>query len=1616
MQEINISEILFQPLKNDYENSYNQQKLQSGFDYMESIIKFIGILSISIVKKIDIEIYNKILMENFKLTPSLGDYKSLATQSFLKQNIKINKNNSNSFFIFLEELFREKDLFIEVIMAEDILNNNLKYKKILTLWNLLEEYVVNFRNKIKGHGASFRNEDKEQSLLVLKNLEEVINFLEIKLNKLLSSRKLNFYIISNDNLEKEHNTMDVIVKYEDELYCLAPFLVYLECKKFSCKENHRTKIFFYNDGKASKSYYLDYSFNHYYFFSENNGVDDSLKQIKNLQPSINFNDTSDNNRLDNLMEIFIGRENELFEAKKHIDYGIKNNVSTIMTIIGKPGSGKSAFISKLISEIKYSYNLENRNFCSYIFYVKKLEMTDDEINFFYNKLAKYLSSIGIRMPKFDLNENVSYLEKLEEILSSINLPFIFVIDGLDEFKKSEDFIQNFPLSKLSNNIHIIFSSREYDYILQPLKDKIFNTNIKILNEDNYMKNLASIKLGFLERYNVNILIDKVLTKDLKRDSLIYQEIQDEIYKKSEGWPLYVHYISDMLVEFNPSTDDIKIEILEYSKQLPSGLDNFYFTLFKNLDSISSQILYILYFSVKNVSFESFYQIIIKLNSLIDRKEFQNKYFSNIEIFLKKEGNKYNFYHLSIKEAIKDYFKNRSIITNINKDSLIYSNGIKIDEEFDFNIFKDFYYLKENSDLFEFLYKLKSLLLQDKNDKNLFEYFQANIIHIFNQYLWFSIFHENITYREEKLLINNRLIVSKKISDLINKLHLIFDDIKNPTLEEIEIAYKFSIINNNYEKILDYYTYNSNYFIKFLTKILAGIKNPKIQKYFEEFYFLFTNLLDDNIKYILIHSNLLANYEKIRLLIKDSIEDEELKTLSRRNRKNSFIKSEPLINNLKKMLNLLDSSEYYIYKQLDSSEIKTYSDEKLIDIVINLIREISIEKDCFLLIKKFLSNIILKEIYLINNMISLIRNSKFYEFQIDELYFQFIKVCDIEEQAFRIYYSIKSEIYRAMSLVIIGEKFKLEDKKQDGMQMLKSIDLNSLSDINRQRILDFNANNEFINLEVTEEQEYVSNGIIGEHTSIENSLKIVYKMFDYKKKYSYPSMHDKRMELEQISDKLIEHFDFDLLFKGYTYIKNEENKNKFLRKIANELNNFDDILGILKEIDNLKIKDLIIIDNLHKINQEQFFDIFKMINQEINKFVECSIDIGIELNILLNIIENIDEKYEQQKVLEYLGKNYLDKKHDELFNYIKTIKNKDERIVYILKGLIKKESRFDRLIEFLEVLKAIDNNFIKEDLNQELILKLIDNCFDIEYSLNLFEQLDKGENRAKAYISMANNLNDKSFYIKAIDEIELIAFEPIKIKLLIDLYLVLGNKELYIKAINILKSKWSSISKKSFSCEYILEKVELSLENSLEIISLISSSFSKDYSFGKLALKQNNLNIALDILDKIKNNDIKYRVYKDLMSKFDDEYTIKIIEKLLKNITVYVQKEIDFDIENLTFIDKFKFIYNSEITNSFNYVYKYSKESILNFYNIQLSNKETKRIDLILKELYNLKISRTKFELINDEINYDSLNTKANNIKQEILNDVILLRQFIEKFHINELKFKKSDILDLLDDE
>jgi len=1247
-----MTKVLFERLKQDYNSTKEQIKFFNGLDYMEAMIKFFGVLNISIVKTIDEDIYNKIFFDNFKVSPSLGDYKSLATNPFVKNN-KTRLKNKDELYDILYDIFKKDDLELNLIMAEDILSHNLHNKKsIKNLWILFEEYTVNFRNKLKGHGASFSSDDEEFSKTILEHLDSIIKTIESKLNLLLKTKNLKFFYIENDTSNTEFITSDVAVQYKDKNYQLSPLLIYITCDKFSCKQNNKTKIFFYNDGKESKSYYLDYGLNHHFYFSSYNNINSTLKDMIDIQKEITKHNSSDKQKYDNLLKTFVGREYELKNSKEHIVKNIKTNTSSIITVRGKPGTGKSAFVSKLQDDIKD----EDKELKSYIFYAKKGYMGSQEDKYFYNKLSGYFDNIGIKIKSLKNFNEATATEKLENLFNSVKEqlkePLLLIIDGLDEFNKPISFLRDFPLGHISNYIHIIFTTRGYQNILDTLRDKLFTNdlNIDILNKEDYKKNDISLSLNALEKNEVEILINEVLTKDIQRDSAIYRNIQDEIYQKSQGLPIYIYYISEKFIDIIiDENDDIPKKILEYAKELPNGIDEFYYSTFKNLDTISSQILYIVYFSSKPISFDSFYYLIENLNNEhIDKKYFYNNFFLNIEIFLTKDKDeRYSFYHLSVKEAVKNYFKYTKNLEDIVEiDYNTFSKHIPIAEyqvEQYKELFKKYYYLKDNSDLFNLIENFQKIMQDKKEDKNLQEFFKDNFLGIYAKYIWFKIYQDTISYDEIKAKDYRKFDnfeLKSKSKKLIKNFFSIYEQSDKIDIDEIKLAYEFALLLEDYDKVLEYSDDYKNSFTNLFIDICWNLDKEENKRKFKELKPIWSEFFSDEFKKVLLCNEKILRFTNRSLEIAKSI----------------------------KKHSIMETAEEIVYDKLkeikyrrnnkDKLELSSILNELILNELIN-IEDDYIIQDILILLSQ--QNIDRQTILIILDKIKLIKD-ELIKFDTIKGIVQNINNKDLLKKILIIIDETDDKYKKIHSLIIVGQKENNYDLIKESLNILNTIHHNSTRKICLARII------KYCDTEILLEQLlYIINSIKYDYIKLE-PLSLIIKQISVK---GYQELLKKALEIAENLDEP------NLISSNYY-------KDKDLRflisinqiddiNLLTELVNFEHLISQLLLFKNNYIKIKLIISILMKTNYKKYL-------AEILNSIIC-INNNIERINLLNLL--VDTTFLNNFL--FIQNQNQNIKPDEALE-LTAIKDSDAVLRYY--GIIEKEevSLYENYITQLKELK------------------------------------------------------------------------------------------------------------------------------------------------------------------------------------------------------------------------------------------------------------------------------------------------------------------------------------------
>jgi len=872
MQTININTALFKTLKDDYklhkDKDDKQSILRAGMDYMEAMVKLYSVISFSMLKDIDSDKAKKLItnQHTFSSQPSLGHYYKLLTK---------NERDLNSILDIINDILNEKN-DTEILDIVSINADEIVYKKCTTLRSVLD-YSVSFRNKI-AHGASFGSDDK-QSAKTLEILDDIITNLEIVCG------------VVDTNIKFYHEDMKVFIsdknKKDGKFYELVPLVLYIECDKYICHDNHRTKLFFLNEAKPNQSYFLDYSLNHYFLSDKNHDAyqllqkeNKKLKQKKSIYTKHLAYSPTNTNMEQDLVSNFVGRENELNQCLEHIKSSKKNNKASFINIVGKPGIGKSSFVTLLKTKLLEDTEL-NEKMHSFIYYFSKdnLGSKDEEYKNFYNKLKEYIpknpnTKDSTSNSEFDFTKDMEIL--IENYDKHQSKPLLLIIDGIDELSHPLDFIRNFSI-KFSTKIHLIFTFRDYKYLKDIIRTKFESScsRINILNQNSVLKDGYSIDIKNLLEDKVEELLYKVIPKDIK-DNEQYNKIVQTIYERSEGLPLYIHYICEELKNNIANIhNDIAKNIIKWADKLPPDIAGFYTKRFEQLDKpMQREILLLIFYSkipLDTMTIISLLEYVSNsYDSSIDEGIFEKDYFNHIEIFLKSNKlGEYIFYHNSVREALFEYLKKKKHIYTFDHDKL---DGLLLTNDIEENssIIDDFYYMVNSSSTYKFIKELVSFLKNNENENyTISKYYNNNFLHLYNRLIYIHMLQqedcitlEDIQNKNYKSLKTFKPIKNKEIEkffELVNKKK------ENNKIEryEIQYAYELALFVEDYDKVLQYKDEYKNYYVNQLIDICWNLDKEENKIKFKEIKHNCNDFFTKDILELIFHNRIISQFKEIK---------------------------------------------------------------------------------------------------------------------------------------------------------------------------------------------------------------------------------------------------------------------------------------------------------------------------------------------------------------------------------------------------------------------------------------------------------------------------------------------------------------------------------------------------------------------------------------------------------------------------------------------------------------------------------------------------------------------------------------------------------------------------------
>lgn len=1591
LEPINIKASLLEPLKEAYNGAESHKEFAYGLDYMEAMTKFLASLCVSLVGEMDKTTFEEIFLNNFKLTPSLGDFKSLATNCFSKENKKkiTQKDSSESFKALYNELY---DIFhntnkITLDTIDSLMSNKNSTVTKTSLSSLLNEYIVTFRNKLKGHGASYRDDESEQIEAINNTLRKINDYIEKSVEAVVSLGSLSFSVEKTSS-EITHDINSIYVSYSTgettDTFKIIPIMVYLTCDKYSCKDNHRIKIFYYNDGTGANSYYLDYGYNHYFCF-EKNDIKNVFEELTKLESAVLG--SSSEERRGELVGNFVGREDELKIAKEYLLNSIKINQSSSIVIIGSPGIGKSAFISKLQTQLKEDSEQLNKDksvIDSYIFYAKKGDM-GNEVALFYSKIRSFfkeqlklmpLSGRNDKNADSNIDEDLAMQEKLEKLFKSYSYEketrnLVIFIDGLDEFDKPVDFLGYLPI-QANKNIHIVFSTRQSADILAVLKTKLYESHVlgdskskEVFKDEkiqDYANNSYSLEIGALTDAEAKSLISDVLPYEIKQ-SEEYEEILNEICDRSEKLPLYIKYICDELKRKNPQSDFAK-EILEYAKQLPPKLSEFYIRSFKNIQSKSREILNTLYSSKTQISFNLFFKLL--QSNGIDATEFKQKYFNEIAIFLTSGKNGYGFYHLSVKEALKSYYTNEKDIKCIAElDVKTFLNEFNIPTEYQYlydALKEELFYIEKTDHGFfaslQNLYQqLDAIKSDDAQNDELLKYYKNNYLHIAYSYIWFRIFQDTIdfeSFSEKKYVSLANIQMSNEVQQSIESLFRHYEKIKPFNLEDIRYAIEIALLSKNYEQLLKITDHFGNNIQDRITAICSSNYKP-----------------DTNTNVKVIQKENFDDYQAIKYDVFASLEDEFLVSLAN---SDSVIRDNPdiardIASELIELLNF-DSIEYTFEKLLDyrksNSESITVLTKDLQDGFDEADRWVEIVKKC--LEKSSDSNV---------NFIK----DNFNGFCINALRIANIAVTSGNVDHSEYLNDTKKAIQKVAFILI---STSVIDNLSNCCQASSSDEKSSLI---YKRVFEILVKSE-CNVEYMGQRSLYG---YEQSDSYENLIFYFRKFFQFKgiadtkqsnKDNEIFLLIEERLSRECDSDDLELMFEWsnhiinsELRFRTISLIVKKSENIEFIRSIILSLDQYDPWYDIYMTMIKLSVKNIIFFDALAEFHiQNQFLSAFIEIYEVVLK---GSDRLKSEIFSLLESEKNPNFQTDKSTFAYYLTGD---------IEFALCVDNPNYKNIILL-NIAK---RFDDLEKIVKIWERMDNPNFKNMLIGDSLTK----CRDIDEI-----------HRYKRYLDNPNFID--KYYNNAVYQLAL-RTRDIALMDLINNQELRGNGYIKIKLLMIV--------------DLAMTNLEQALHNLDEIQDLSKKQKFKTLIELAERLSHSDVGKALDVIAKIQDSSYKSIALSNIIDKINDEGTFNtvLIEILALNnnttnsIGVILNNAKRYDITNLLLNN---IMIQRQICNNFTSKFAYDfvshvdKKSLIRYYGLPLEKKS--HLELMVEELVELKKQREQAENDENESLYDEITERAEEIKNKIYEKNKELEVFLAQYNVTELKYKRTDILELI---
>lgn len=323
------------------------------------------------------------------------------------------------------------------------------------------------------------------------------------------------------------------------------------------------------------------------------------------------------------------------DVVNNLDKAIQSNGNWIL-LEGKPGTGKTVNIASFTPDEncvvlgKYFTKIPNDE--------KPKSLRISKENFF-NWIEETISLAitGALPPKSNdaLEKRIEllngYYNDLDEYLEDVDKIGLFFIDGLDEITDLKDFLNIIP-ENLPQRVRIILSCTSREILPSIIKNSIDDSRIVLV---------SPLELSQCEYY---------IQRKIDRKKLDYENIQ-KLAIKSEGHPLYLHYLIDYILNSEITNDEDELDLwIENIPVIGGNIENYYNTIWEGIFEDTNKLWICLILSqVRNSIPEvdlmnilpdnirrNYYSVISKISHLIKGKEKQEIYHNSFKNYILKK--------------------------------------------------------------------------------------------------------------------------------------------------------------------------------------------------------------------------------------------------------------------------------------------------------------------------------------------------------------------------------------------------------------------------------------------------------------------------------------------------------------------------------------------------------------------------------------------------------------------------------------------------------------------------------------------------------------------------------------------------------------------------------------------------------------------------------------------------------------------------------------------------------------------------------------------------------------------------------------------------------------------